>query len=101
MVVHRDKIGDCPSKCAIVSLDTFNKEDETDKQKQSIVIDPLSDRIGIVLVWQNLIVSTKESKKRKFIQKISLCKNKFHSKRQILLDNISGTITSGLCAVMG
>ena len=44
-MAHRDKIGDCTANCTIISLETF------DKQEQPIIIDPLSDRIGIVLVW--------------------------------------------------
>ena len=89
-MTHRDKIGDCTANCTIISLETF------DKQEQPIIIDPLSDRIGIVLVWQDLIVSTKESSR-----KFNCCIKNSEHKQQILLNNINGTMTHGLCAVIG
>lgn len=100
-MANTDKVGDSSSTFTIIPLDTYNNEIEIDKLQRSIVISPLPDHIGIVLVWQNLIVSTREGRRRRLLQKMKICEKKFQPKRQILLNNISGHITGGLCAVMG
>ena len=69
-------------------------------QKQESLVDPTSDRIGTVLVWQNLTVSTRENKRKEFFQRLKSSKN-FVPKRKDLLHNLSGAITGGLWAVMG
>jgi hypothetical protein len=63
------------------------------------VLDPMSDRVSTILVWQNLIVSTREDKKKQFFQKFSSKAPQPKTKR--LLHNVSGAITGGLWAVMG
>jgi hypothetical protein len=69
-------------------------------ERQLSILDPMSDRVSTILVWQNLTVSTREDKKKEFLQHIKLSKN-FVSKRKDLLHNISGAITGGLWAVIG
>ena len=59
----------------------------------------MSDRVSTILVWQNLIVSTREDKKKQFIQRLRSKDPEPKSKR--LLHNVSGAITGGLWAVMG
>lgn len=65
-------------------------------ERQLSIIDPTSDRVSTVLVWKDIIVSTR---KKQF------CRNPFAkgppptAKR--LLHKVSGAITGGLWAVMG
>lgn len=68
--------------------------------RQLSLIDPLSDRVTTVLVWQNLSVTSFEGKNREVMKKIRSC-NRYVPKRKCLLNNISGAITGGLWAVMG
>ncbi len=63
-------------------------------------IDPKSDRVSTILVWQNLIVKTREDKRKELFQRFRFYKN-FEPKRKVLLHNLSGAITGGLWAVMG
>ena len=69
-------------------------------ERQTSSTDPISDRVSTVLVWQNLTVSTRENKRREFLQRLQSSKN-FVPKRKDLLHNLSGAITGGLWAVMG
>jgi len=64
-------------------------------ERQLSILDPMSDRVSTILVWKNLIVSTREKSFKKIISKNTEPK----SKR--LLHNVSGAITGGLWAVMG
>ncbi|CAF2502773.1 unnamed protein product [Rotaria sp. Silwood2] len=68
-------------------------------ERQLSILDPTSDRVSTILVWQNLIVSAREAKKLQFIRR-SISKN-FQPKTKRLLHNVSGAITGGLWAVMG
>ncbi|CAF2733376.1 unnamed protein product [Rotaria sp. Silwood2] len=68
-------------------------------ERQLSILDPTSDRVSTILVWQNLIVSAREAKKFQFIRH-SISKN-FQPKTKRLLHNVSGAITGGLWAVMG
>ena len=68
--------------------------------RQLSLLDPMSDRVSTILVWQNLIVSTREDKKSQLLQRMKLSKNAA-PKKKVLLHNISGAITGGLWAVMG
>ena len=68
--------------------------------RQLSLIDPLSDRVTTVLVWQNLTVTSYEGKNQELMKKIKSC-NRYVPKRKCLLNNISGAITGGLWAVMG
>jgi hypothetical protein len=68
-------------------------------ERQLSILDPMSDRVSTILVWQNLIVSTREDKKKQCFQKITSKNPEPKSKR--LLHNVSGAITGGLWAVMG
>jgi hypothetical protein len=52
-------------------------------ERQLSVLDPMSDRVSTILVWENIVVSTRKDKQK------------------ILLHNVSGAITGGLWAVMG
>jgi hypothetical protein len=67
--------------------------------RQLSILDPMSDRVSTILVWQNLVVSTREDKKKQFIQ--SLTSKNPQPKTKRLLHNVSGAITGGLWAVMG
>lgn len=69
-------------------------------ERQTSSTDPASDRVSTVLVWQNLTVSTRENKRKEFLQRWQSSKN-FVPKRKDLLHNLSGAITGGLWAVMG
>jgi len=69
-------------------------------ERQSSLIDPMSDRVSTILVWQYLTVSTRENKHKEFLQRMKSSKN-FVPKRKCLLHNVSGAITGGLWAVMG
>jgi hypothetical protein len=68
-------------------------------ERQLSILDPMSDRVSTILVWKNLIVSTREDRKKQFCQKLSSKNPEPKSKR--LLHNVSGAITGGLWAVMG
>lgn len=64
------------------------------------ILDPLSDRVSTVLVWQNLSVEAREDKRKEFFQRMKSYKN-FEPKRKALLNSTSGVIAGGLWAVMG
>ena len=71
------------------------------KERQASVLDPMSDRVSTILVWQNLIVSTRGDKKNKFhLPDIKRSKGSGPTSK-VLLHNLSGAITGGLWAVMG
>jgi hypothetical protein len=69
-------------------------------ERQLSLLDPMSDRVSTILVWQHLTVSTREDKQKEILQHIKSSKN-FVPKRKCLLHNVSGAITGGLWAVMG
>ncbi|CAF0815149.1 unnamed protein product [Didymodactylos carnosus] len=69
-------------------------------EQQESLVDPNSDRVTTVLVWQNLVVSAKEDDKNRFLQSLKGYKNYVPKKKQLLV-NVSGAITGGLWAVMG
>ena len=74
--------------------------DGTSHERQLSLLDPTSDRVSTILVWQNLIVSTRVSKRKQVLQRFKAPdKREPDSKR--LLHNVSGAITGGLWAVMG
>jgi len=94
-----------------VSRNTSNRSsDHSQQQRQSMglgpherqlsLLDPLSNRVSTILVWQNLTVSSREDKHKEFFQKLKSC-NSYVPKRKCLLNNVSGAITGGLWAVMG
>lgn len=64
------------------------------------ILDPLSDRVSTILVWQNLSVQARESRYKDFRKRITSYKN-YVPTRKYLLHNTSGAITGGLWAVMG
>jgi hypothetical protein len=68
-------------------------------ERQLSILDPMSDRVSTILVWKNLIVSTREDKKKQFFQRLTRKTPEPKTKR--LLHNVSGAITGGLWAVMG
>ncbi|CAF3369437.1 unnamed protein product [Rotaria sp. Silwood1] len=68
-------------------------------ERQLSVLDPMSDRVSAILVWKNLIVSTREDKKLQMFRR--LASKSFQPKTKRLLHNVSGAITGGLWAVMG
>lgn len=68
-------------------------------ERQLSTLDPMSDRVSTILVWQDLIVSTREDKKKQFFQRFTSKNPEPKTKR--LLHNLSGAITGGLWAVMG
>ena len=69
-------------------------------ERQLSLLDPMSDRVSTILVWQNLSVQAREKKGKEFFQKMKSYKN-FQPKRKCLLSNTTGAITGGLWAVMG
>ena len=69
-------------------------------ERQLSLLDPLSDRVSTILVWQNLSVSSRGDKKKEFFRKVKSC-NKYVPERKCLLNNVSGAIAGGLWAVMG
>jgi len=69
-------------------------------ERQSSLLDPMSDRVSTILVWQNLTVQVREDKHKEFLQHIKSSKN-FVPKRKCLLHNVSGAITGGIWAVIG
>lgn len=69
-------------------------------ERQSSLLDPMSDRVSTILVWQNLTVSIQEEKQKYFFQRTKSGKDST-PKRKVLLHNLSGAITGGLWAVMG
>jgi hypothetical protein len=64
------------------------------------LLDPMSDRVSTILVWQNITVSTHENERKGIMKHLQQTKFK-ESERKRLLHNISGAITGGLWAVMG
>ena len=69
-------------------------------ERQLSPLDPMSDRVSTILVWQHLTVQIREDKRKEFFQRMKSYKH-FAPKRKCLLNNISGAITGGLWAVMG
>ncbi|CAF1270354.1 unnamed protein product [Rotaria sordida] len=63
------------------------------------ILDPMSDRVSTILVWQNLIVSSRQDDKMQFFRRLTSKDAQPKTKR--LLHNVSGAITGGLWAVMG
>jgi len=59
----------------------------------------MSDRVSTILVWKDLVVFTREDKKKQYIQRLTRKDAEPTTKR--LLHNVSGAITGGLWAVMG
>ena len=68
-------------------------------ERQLSLLDPTSDRVSTILVWQNLVVSTREDKRKQFFQRLR-CKHPQPTTKR-LLHYVSGAITGGLWAVMG
>ena len=68
-------------------------------ERQLSVLDPMSDRVSTILVWKDLVVFTREDKKKQYIQRLTRKNAEPTTKR--LLHNVSGAITGGLWAVMG
>ena len=64
------------------------------------ILDPMSDRVSTILVWQNLTVHAREDKRKEFFKRMKSYKD-FVPKRKSLLSNTSGAIAGGLWAVMG
>jgi hypothetical protein len=69
-------------------------------ERQLSLLDPLSDRVSTILVWQNLTVQVREDKRKEAFQRMKSYKT-FVPKRKCLLNNVSGAIAGGLWAVMG
>lgn len=69
-------------------------------ERQLSQLDPMSERVSTILVWQNLTVQIREDKKKEAFRRTKSYKT-FVPKRKSILNNISGTITGGLWAVMG
>jgi hypothetical protein len=69
-------------------------------ERQLSLLDPMSDRVSTILVWQNLTVQIREDKRKEAFQRMKSYKT-FVPKRKCLLNNLSGAITGGLWAVMG
>ena len=69
-------------------------------ERQLSILDPMSDRVSTILVWQNLSVQAREKRTTEFFEKLKSYKN-FVPKRKCLLSNSTGAITGGLWAVMG
>ena len=74
--------------------------DDSSYERQLSLLDPLSDRVSTILVWQNITVQIRQDKRQEFFQRMKSYKN-FVPKRKCLLLNVSGAITGGLWAVMG
>jgi hypothetical protein len=64
------------------------------------ILDPMSDRVSTILVWQNLTVQVRENKRKEFFKRMKSYKD-FVPTRKSLLSNTSGAIAGGLWAVMG
>ena len=69
-------------------------------ERQLSQLDPKSDRVSTILVWQNLTVQIRTDKRKEVIQRMKSYKT-FVPQRKCLLNNISGAIAGGLWAVMG
>ncbi|CAF0758276.1 unnamed protein product [Adineta ricciae] len=69
-------------------------------ERQLSILDPMSDRVSTILVWQNLTVQARENKRKEFFKRMKSYKN-FVPKRKCLLNNINGAIAGGLWAVIG
>jgi len=69
-------------------------------ERQLSILDPMSDRVSTILVWQNLTVQARPNKRKEFFQRMKSYKN-FVPTRKSLLNNTSGAIAGGLWAVMG
>lgn len=69
-------------------------------ERQMSILDPMSDRVSTILVWQNLVVSTREQSKKRYLKRLG-CPVNYEPTTKELLHNVSGAITGGLWAVMG
>ncbi|CAF1467821.1 unnamed protein product [Adineta steineri] len=69
-------------------------------ERQLSVLDPHSDRVSTILVWEHLTVCTRESRHKELFGRLKSYKN-YVPKRKCLLNNVSGAIAGGLWAVMG
>ena len=105
-------IAEIPSSMATVhqsSSSDFSNMNQRDRRKsgalganerQLSIIDPLSDRVSTILVWEDLTVQARASKRAEFFQRLKPYKD-FVPQRKFLLNKMSGAITGGLWAVMG
>jgi hypothetical protein len=82
------------------SQQRYHTMDLGPNERQLSILDPLSDRVSTILVWQNLTVSSRKNRHEEIFQKVKSC-NKYVPKRKCLLNNLSGAITGGLWAIMG
>ena len=93
-----------PPRSASSSSVTFHQPRRSSAQapneRQLSILDPMSDRVSTILVWQNLTVQARENKRKEFFKRMKSYKN-FVPKRKCLLNNISGAIAGGLWAVIG
>ena len=82
---------------------TVDLKDTTDSWKDErnvTLLDPMSDRVSTILVWQNITVSTRE-KKKKFWRNPFQTAPPSEPEKKDLLHGVSGAITGGLWAVIG
>ncbi|CAF1013544.1 unnamed protein product [Adineta ricciae] len=96
---HINTVHSAPSICSS-GLHRQRSSDSDTFDRQLSVLDPMSDRVSTILVWQNLTVQIREDKRKEAFQRMKSYKT-FVPKRKCLLNNISGAITGGLWAVMG
>jgi hypothetical protein len=69
-------------------------------ERQLSILDPMSDRVSTILVWQNLNVYAGGDRGGFFSRNLSSSQNTEPTGKR-LLHNVSGAITGGLWAVMG
>ena len=69
-------------------------------ERQASLPDPMSDQVSTILVWQNIIVSTRGDKENAFGKCLKSSKPS-EPERKCLLHGVSGAITGGLWAVIG
>ena len=99
---HRESNGLSASICSTKANYHTHRQpsDDLTYERQLSLLDPLSDRVSTILVWQNITVQIRQDKRDEFFQRMKSYKN-FVPKRKCLLHNVSGAITGGLWAVMG
>ena len=69
-------------------------------ERQSSLLDPMSDRVSTILVWQNITVSALSDKKNPLVRCFKSSEPS-ESKKKCLLHGVTGAITGGLWAVIG
>ncbi len=72
-----DENGITFTRHALASSSSYNHQEQRRStvtrtfERQLSILDPMSDRVSTILVWQNLFASTRKDKKKHFFQSLT------------------------------